>query len=74
MSKLAESHSEMEFYFIQLGPIRSYDGSRLGPVIKDTAFKEEKERRKVEDIVFDLDPNFIVMHKEDASRVEDGVS
>ena len=37
MSKLAESHSEMEFYFIHFGPIRSYGGSHLGPVMKDTA-------------------------------------
>ena len=37
MSKLAESHSEMEFYFIHFGPIRSCGGSHLDPVIKDTA-------------------------------------
>ena len=36
MSKLAESHSEMEFYFIHFGQIRSCGGSHLGPVIKDT--------------------------------------
>ena len=37
MSKLAESHSEMEFYFIHFGPIRSCGGSHLDPVIKDIA-------------------------------------
>ena len=37
MSKLTESHSEMEFYFIHFGPVRSCGGSHLGPVIKDTA-------------------------------------
>ena len=37
MSTLAESHSEIEFYFIHFRPIRSCGRSYLGPVIKDTA-------------------------------------
>ena len=48
MSKLAESHSEMEFYFIQPGSIRSYGGSRDKGHCR-FPFKEEKEGRKVED-------------------------
>ena len=56
MSKLAESHSEMEFYFIHFGPIRSCGGSHLGPVIKDTAgfHSKWKRREKNWDVVVTL--------------------
>ena len=48
MSKLAESHSEMEFYFIHFGPIRSCGGSHLGPVIKGTAGFHSKRKKEGE--------------------------
>ena len=59
MSKLAESHSEMEFYFIHFGPIRSCGGSHLDPVIKDTAGFHSKEIAVALACVLDIRISFI---------------
>ena len=66
MSKFAKSHSEMEFYFIQLGPIRSYGGSRDKGHCR-FPYKEEKEGGKLK-ISFDFALNFIVMRQEEATK------
>ena len=69
MSRLAESHWEMEFYFIQHVPIRSCGRSSLSPVIKDTAgfHSKRKEGGKL-NISFNFALNFIVMCQEEATK------
>ena len=66
MSKLAESYSDMEFYFIHVGPIRSCGGS-FGSRDKHCwfPFKEKKEGEKLK-MLYNL--NFIVMRQEEATK------